>query len=353
MNTNLEKLICEFRSLHAEAIRIAGKDHEDSDLNALLKVAGGALEVFLKGHVHVGRKWVLARLISDLDIFGIGANEIQVLDKLRDDYNSAKHDPCFSVTASGVAKTIGDALDVLGSWRGKKIGTTEALATSKYKRTLWLAGWDHYVHGDGEVHIMAPSIEGDRVRPPSIDLIYLKGLAWPTVLDSLGAAVLRPEGLIPEKYLSEWAAEGDFAGARVYQGDFRELIKVLSSEELNLDLIPFLKRENDPNAMFNAVALAFVDVLPGLLTELDVGQHPEIILRQAALEYATPPGSRLARRFADGFSGFWLKVPSDLRRPLSGPRFVSPTKFQQLSTIASYVDDDLLITQVGELVIEF
>ncbi|MDB4927764.1 MAG: hypothetical protein JWM10_248 [Myxococcaceae bacterium] len=222
---------------------------------------GGSVETFLKAAGYPpGTNWSFAKLIDNLPTIGAPAEGLPPLHVLRHRYNSAKHDHVYDPTVHEVTETLDGAIAALSRWRGLGLGNTEAPAPALYRRMLWLASWDHYVHGDGEVQVFLPIAEDDGEHPPRIDVIYLKGLAWPDVLAPLGTSVSSATGRIPKKFLDSWESEGDCAGARVFEGEYRELLKVLAQAELRLDLIPLLKREADVSAVRTALALAATDV---------------------------------------------------------------------------------------------
>lgn len=351
MRTHLESVIDKLSSLRSEAVRLSGRDHEQDDLLALLKVAGGNLEAFLKALVHVGTNWNLFKLIDELSKFGVSTSDISTLHLLRSSYNSAKHDPGYQVDTDKVTDILDGVVSVLRQWKGLGIGASEHAYLPKYNRRLWLAGWDHFVHGDGEVHIILPAPECDGDFPPHVDVIYLNGLAWPDVLAPLSESVKSATGLIPQRFLDLWEQEGDFAGARVFDGDYRQLIHVLAGAELRLDLIPFLKRENDRRSMYNAVALASVDTA---LSDNPLSSEDELIdqiLYLASSQYAAPVTSPFVRTYASKFAKIIFRLPPEKRSALNGPLFVTEEKFKRLRASAICFENDLLISSRVELVI--
>lgn len=351
MQTHLQKIMSMIQDLEREAIHLSGQDHLPEDLFALVKNAGAALELFLKSHIHVGQSWKLHRLIDQLDSLGVSAADIEMLHNLRNNYNSPKHDPSYGAHIDEIIKILKDTSHVLQGWIGSRYGNAEQFYRPIYKRRMWLAGWDHYVHGDGEVHIMIPVGQDDVDFVPSLDVIYLKGLAWPSVLDKLGPAVSLADGIIPQRFLDMWSQEGDFADARVYYGDYRELIRTLASEELRLDLIPFLKRENDSSSMRNAVAIAAVDAAAGYEISTSESDFKEKIIDTASSEYACPSSSKFVRQFAEKFAKAIFNVPEEQRRSVTGPRFVNSINFQRQMKSSSYSDQWLLLNDHLELFI--
>lgn len=352
MATNLERLQSRISFLRDEAVYLSGRDHEPGDFAALLKNAGGMLETFLKAHVHpTGQNWNFVRLIDELAPMGISAQEIDSLHLLRRRYNAAKHDPAYESGVDEVAEALDGAVSVLNGMRGRGIGSSDNDAVPVYRRRIWLASWDHFVHGDGEVHVILPVAADDCDFPPSIDTIYLKGLAWPNVLQPLGAAVRPAQGLIPQKFLDMWENEGDFAGARVFDGVYKELLRALVGEELRLDLLPFLKRENDSMAMLTALAFASVDAVSehGAFSSID--EMRDEVLACGARDYAAPRTAELAVTAAERFCNLLTKVPGARQSEVTGPRFLSSARFEQALAQAVAHDDSAAITGELELVL--
>ncbi|MCB2199031.1 hypothetical protein KQI63_06470 [bacterium] len=352
MSTNLERLQNRISFLRDEAIYLSGRDHDPSDFAALLKNAGGMLETFLKAHIHpTGRNWNFERLIDELASMGISAQGISSLHLLRRRYNAAKHDPAYDAGMDEVIEALDGAVSALSEMLGRSIGSSEHDAVSAYRRRVWLASWDHFVHGDGEVHVILPVAENDCDFPFSIDVIYLKGLAWPDVLLPLGDSIHPAQGLIPQKFLDMWEKEEDFAGARVFDGVYKDLLRALVGAELRLDLLPFLKRENDPMAMLTAIAFASVDALSEHGAFSSIEEMKNEVLAYGARDYAAPRTSPLAIKAAERFCSLLDEVPSATQSEISGPRFVSAHRFEQALAQAVAHDDGAAITDELELVL--
>lgn len=352
MATNLQALQQRIRFLEQEAVYLSGRDHEPSDFADLLTNAGTWLERFLKAHIHPrGHNWKFVRLINELASIGVAAPAVASLHLVRRRYNSAKHDPAYEPSIDDVTGALGGLLVVLHGLAGRAFGTSEQEVAPAYRRRVWLASWDHYVHGDGEVHVMLPVGESDCDLPPSIDTIYLKGLAWPDVLKPLGASVRPAQGVVPQRFLDAWEREGDFAGARVFEGAYRDLLRVLAGAELGLDLLPFLKRENDRMAMLIAVAFASVDTVRSQGPFDSIKHMSDEIKAHAAREYAAPRASPLVVQAVARFSVLLNAVPPERFPQVAGPRFLPHAKFNQAVRTAVAHDGDVAVTREFEVVV--
>jgi hypothetical protein len=352
VRSHLQRILDTLTTLRSEATRLAGRDHEPSECASLLKDGGGSIETFLKAAAYPSKKkGTFEKLIDDLPTIGAPAVGLPALHLLRQRYNSAKHEHTFAPTTREVIDALDGAIVTLAGWRGLGIGATETPAPVLYRRTLWLASWDHYVHGDGEVQVFLPVLEEETDFPTAIDIIYLKGLAWPGVLDPLGADIAPAQDRIPKKFIDMWESDGDCAGARAFEGEYRDLLRALAQAELCLDLIPFLKREADASSMRTAVAFAAVDVARGWNGDATKKELIEAIQHVAAVDYAAPRAAPLPRKFADSFAALLSNLPPNELGSLTGPRFVTVRKFDELAHSARSQGDGVQISAGFEFVL--
>lgn len=352
MRTHLERFMHVLTALRAEAVRLSGHDHEPDECKTLLKDAGGLLETFLKEHVYgANAPGGLFLLINGLGEVGVSQVDREKLHFLRTRYNRAKHESAYAAPVDDAITALGDAVDIVASWRGQALGTSEDIAAPSYRRRVWLAGWDHFAHGDGEIQIIAPVDPDDTDFPPLLDLIYLKGLAWPGVLDPLDADVLEAGGLIPQRFLDRWENDGDFAGARVFEGEYRELLRVLAGDELRLDLIDFLKRENNRSAMRSATAFAAIDAARAGLSEGSQEDRVRAVMTIAAGDYGVPATAEVALRCASEHLVLIDAVDERNRRTLTGPRFVSHARLDRERRMAVASAPTALISMNHELLL--
>lgn len=322
-------------ALRAEAVRVGAHDHEPAELATLLKDAGGTLETFLKTHVFAGSNDGLNGLINHLPTLGVSGADVAALHVLRQRYNAAKHDAGYSPSVEDVTTAVDGARAVVGSWSGQGYGSCDSPATPAYRRCVRVVGWDHFTSGDGEVQVFAPVDPDECDFPLGIDMIYVKGLAFPALLGPLGSAVQPAAGIIPDKFIDAWENTGDCSGAFVFDGAYRELLRALCGAELRLDdLLPDLKRENDASAMRTAVAFAAIDVIREPDAPTVPAELTEAILLRALAEYAAPRTASFTQTFASSLADLLLEIPQADRAATSGPRFVHASKFRQLRPTA-------------------
>lgn len=355
MATNLDYMIAGMIAFRRRAVELSGEDHLSEDSAAILKDVGGRLETFFKEHIVpiLGSRVGFAQLIEALSGFGISVGDIAALHALRLDYNLAKHEPKFMLKAEVVCKHTDKAIKILNEFRGRGIATSEAQrVVPQYSRTIWLASWDHYIHGDGEINVFAP-VDETEDEPPLIDLIYVNGLAWPGLLVPLGATVQSAEGSIPKKFIDAWTIGEDFAGARVFRGAYRDLLKVFSQYELRLGILSFLKREQQDVSMRTAIAFSVVDAAAkGFKVPEEVDGIIAASMVISAADYAAPQEAVLARKYSDAMAQLLKALPEGVYVPiLRGPRFVGEIGFDALKVQAMALQNDVMITGDFELVV--
>jgi hypothetical protein len=199
------------------------------------------------------------------------------------------------------------------------------------RRLLWFAAWDHYNGGDTEVSVFLPcGLDID--IPWGFQTIYLEMLEWDAVLDELSAVgkVCLGDTCVPKKFYEFWKKEGDFLEAGTFEGDLRDLIVVFARHERVEDLLPFLKRENEPESMFVAAVFAAIDATKTAPDEDDRSALAEAIINIGGLRYAAPSTSKSFIRFTGELADLISRLPADTRRDISGPLWVSPARYAEL-----------------------
>jgi hypothetical protein len=195
---------------------------------------------------------------------------------------------------------------------------------------MWFAAWDHYIGGDTEISVFPPCTE-DIDIPWGFETIYVKMENWEEIMTELSAVgrVCRGRDCVPVKYYEFWRHESDFREAGSFQGDLREMIAVFARHERVEDILPDLRRENDPDSMFAAALFATTDVA-GSGVKGDGNLFAEAIVTEAGLRYAAPSTSKYLKRFASSLGRFLTGLPPEIRQQISGPLWVSPPKFAEL-----------------------
>jgi hypothetical protein len=316
MATYLDDIIVRLRNSRRAALFLSGHDHEPDDVTALVREAGALVERFLQGHVLPSPvRGELDGAIGGLKALGVPTQERKVLGRLRLAYNRAKHEPTFYAAPQEVASLFVDLETLFNGWVGRRLGRSEDKAQSRFRRQLWVAGWDYFTQGDTQVMTFLPAAGEEADRPYRIDTIDVVGTAWPEVLAPLGDSVRPARGVIPDSILLSWE-HGDFAGAYVFYGEYRDLIRTLARKELPVAAID--ARSADPASIRAAVLMAAVDVVRDSPDAADIASE---ISARAAAEYAAPEIA--TKLLIQELMPFLQKIPTAQRGELVGPRFVS------------------------------
>jgi hypothetical protein len=322
MATHLDDVVLRLRNLHRTGLFLIGHDHELDDLTALVREAGALVERFLKAHVLPSPvRGELDAAIGGLKALGVPARERDVLERFRIIYNSAKHDPTFHATPQDVTTRLLELERFFATWVGRRLGRSEEHAQARFMRELWVAAWDYFTQGDTQVMTFLPGSDGVPDQLRRIDTIDILGTAWPDVLSPLGDSVRPARGLIPAAILRSWE-HGDFAGARVFYGEYRDLVRALARQELPVAAID--SRPADLASIRTAVLMAAVDAARDTPDSFDLATE---ISARAAAEYAA--AEIATRSLIQKLTPFLRQLPADLRRRLIGPRFVSAEHMQR------------------------
>jgi hypothetical protein len=338
----------------AEGVALLAGDYDPRDLGRILIDAGSEVELFLKETVYESRRQrsTFKDLIDDLAHLGVPAEPIRQLDQLRILYNKAKHDPSYKVSSAETLRALEETASGIRSLSQQGIGLCNSSPPRTIRRTFWIAAWDHFTSHDTEVQLILPTPAPG--MPPTLDMIYIDWQAWDPIVNKLKTEGLLRLGkdTVPNWFYEHCAVE-DFIDAGAFDGDYRELIKLLSAHEKRQDLIPFLLRENDSSSMFAAVLLATVDLVTGGLLCDDPTELAERIARIAAHQYSAPRASRMAAKYVKHVAALLSGVPKDIKSKLSGPLWLPFKQFEELKEQAVACSDVyiLMILSDGRLVV--
>lgn len=99
MSSHFDEIIDTLNQAYSMSIRISGTHHTENDVKTFLKEIGATVELFLKEAVYENKrnKDDFYELIKDLATLGVSVDSIKALQKLRQSYNKAKHNPLSQV----------------------------------------------------------------------------------------------------------------------------------------------------------------------------------------------------------------------------------------------------------------
>lgn len=118
-----------------------------------------------------------------------------------------------------------------------------------------------------------------------------------------------------------FSSEGDFLNAGIWEGSYRDLIRILAKyewREINNQLLPGLARQHNATSVGTALTMAAVDIA-GAGAPQDAEALTEAILRRADTEYALNTSSSSIRLAARQIADLILTVPSIQQAGLIGP----------------------------------
>jgi hypothetical protein len=217
---------------------------ELSAVRDLVTEAGSRTEVLLKTAVlpHISPRANFNDCIVAVGLSSVDQSDFDTLHDFRRLYNAAKHDPQWTPSLLELQRLLPGVSKIIGRLSVNNVGQLNSEVRARFHQVFWVAVWDHFIGGDSEVQIIAPT-RGD--HPPTLDLVYVHIHLWDqlkSVLATVGT-VRRGEELIPPDVLASFGEDSDFHQAIVFEGSFRDLIAVLASHERREDLIPSLLRE--------------------------------------------------------------------------------------------------------------
>ena len=268
--------------------------------------------------------------INELPTVAIDQPARSHLHAVRRKYNAAKHDPAIVIPLLEATQLVEDARTAVDEIAAKGVGSVAAVVNPHLQRVFWIAVWDHYAHGDSEVHVILPGESEHWLGPPTFDIIYVSISAWDAIVASLPlvGTFKSGKGLIPDARYDSFNSDSDFLGAWVFEGDYRSLITTLAQHELRQELIPGLNRHESSGSMILAFLLASVDVAGSIGNPKDLA--PEII-KQATSVYAVPVEYRHSRYLADNLADMFQKIPHPDWSRISGPIWMGESGYGQFA----------------------
>ncbi|MEZ4862830.1 MAG: hypothetical protein R3C14_16050 [Caldilineaceae bacterium] len=333
MATYGEKFVSELSDATATLVRLTYDEYEPTQLRDVLSALGAKTEIFLKSAVLPRRnpKNTFEWFIEDLANEGIDQPSRDKLHALRKKYNKAKHHPATIIDLLEVLGIIKEATEAIKQIVLKRIGSTGAIVNPHLNRVFWLAVWDHYIHGDSEVHIILPNESEHWLGAPTFDIIYINLAVWDNVKADLALIGLFNDGrgIIPDSQYDAFNSDSDFLDAWVFEGDYRSLITTLAQYELRQDLILGLNRHETSGSMILAYLLASVDVVGSGGIPKDLAAA---IQQQATAVYAVPPDYLHAQYFAEGMAEMFLQIDLKEWSRISGPSWVRDAKYNEFAS---------------------
>lgn len=342
--SNLEALINRFfyligdgvtaRTLGAEIIETYSSAVEDlerlkfgpyspSAISGIIVPLGAKTELYLKSTIFpaANSNKNFNNLVNDLKSEGVADQDVDSLHDFRRLYNAAKHDPQadhgLATTLDIIikAKKAVREVDVLG------LGLTNTPLVKTIKYHLWVGFWDSYLGGFTEAAIMLP---GDNWRKVSAtDTIYLDFHAWDELKVTLHEhpRFRFGETEFPRDVWQSFTDDGDFLNAGVWDGDYAELIRLLTlyaNRSIESKLLPGLARTDSYISIGTSLISSCLAIIHEATSTIPSSILEERLLTKAESDYALQPTERV-RESAAQVCKLIKDIPHSEWRALSGP----------------------------------
>ncbi len=237
----LEGAIADLERLHLA-------HYTDEDVRGIIEDVGSRTERFFKTAVFPGLDPATSfdTAINGLKSLGFSKVLRANLHELRELYNDAKHDPSKPIRLKVATAILNQCRSTLGELIAADPGQVGSAAEAAVSRLLWISGYDDYTGGCTSVYASLPLPKD--VFATHVDVFWFHYAAWePLKADLLatGSFFYGHAHFEPEVYAR--SDEDDFIGAGVWDGDYRELVTILSHHEhrpLKDQLISSLRRDH-------------------------------------------------------------------------------------------------------------
>ncbi|WNS82222.1 hypothetical protein RRU94_15905 [Domibacillus sp. DTU_2020_1001157_1_SI_ALB_TIR_016] len=356
MRSSVDIILDITNQAYHEALNILATHHTPKDLLKYIKDVGVETELFLRESIYHNRnnRDNFKLLIDNLSRFNVSTTSIISLNELRREYNKAKHDPTTTIQSLDVIKIIKNTYNALKEIKDLNLGSN--MKTQSYSRVVWIAGWDHFNSGDTEIQIMIP-YDGNKF-PPHIDFFNIHWEGWDKLIErfKVNNTLLMGKEYFPDNVYNMLQNTGDFIGAGIYNGDYRELILEISKyvdSSIEEELIPDLQRKNAPIAIFYAIIYSTCDVISEGRFVHDIEVLKETILSIATYKYAILGESLYTNEWIPIMAEILMNLKEEHRNHLEGPIFLSSDKFESMRK-ESYItkkSPNIQITNDGKLLV--
>lgn len=306
----------------------SGVDYTQDQIVAVIANIGFRTELFLKGIIFPAEssRKNFADVIENLSTVGISTDGVTSLHELRRAYNTAKHEPDPEMSILASIEIVKRALISAREIEGLKLGLSANYYNPIANRLFWFSAWDHFAQGDTEIHIYIPGSVLGSFAPPLFDIVNIDASKWDEFLVELSliAEVKDGKGLIPDIQYNIFSAETDFVAAKVYEGDYRTLLAVLSKYELRQNLLQGLNRHDQSHSILISLILAAIDTL---VVNLSHEEQSILILNHAHQIYAIPENLTSTEPIVTELIKLFSALSPEDRNSIRGPVWVGSETF--------------------------
>ena len=231
--TRGDEIVSAIEAALADLRHVSHGSYQRQDISRIIDPLGSRVESFLRTAAWPGssRRENFYDLIERGRSAGLAVDRVDQLHRLRTTYNRSKHEPTAALLLGEVIESIRDGSLAMQALIALGIGAVNAPFQRELNNHLWVGFWDHYVGGETEVSVMLPGDNWTGVG--TLDTLHMRMGDWETLKRLLlahprfhwGKAFFEPE------VWEGFAGEGDFLNAGVWNGDYRELIRLLAAFE--------------------------------------------------------------------------------------------------------------------------
>jgi hypothetical protein len=351
--TKGEKILQSYKTAAAAFDRFVRLGYSVEDLRVVMNDIGVSTELFIKDAVFGKQKdkQNYEKLVDALPGLGLSQGDAQSLHGLRRVYNLAHHNNDIGTTLAQ-AQVLVAAAEAAVAWLvASNVGDVNADSRPGRRHLFWLAAWFHVNGGDVEVNILVPD-DSIRTTWAAFDQIFIKLDGWDAIvaeLDAVGTLNLG-RGTIPDPVYDRFDEVGDLVAAGTFEGGYGDLMSILAKHEDRQDLFPLLLRENDRNAMFQAVLLAMIDVATERPPSHDEAAVAEWLSEALETRYAAPRHAKYLERLVPIGAHILAELPDALWPVADGPTFVDSETYDDLveGAVSSGTYESIRIAFLGD-----
>lgn len=274
MQTNGAEFLEKIEHTKKELSDLSQRIYTPEDVAAILAAIGTKMELFFKSVLFPTESpWrPFKQFVSCLEDH-IDAEQVAKLQKFRELYNLARHNPRLSIGVIELQELIKTIEEIMIGVIKLDLGKTDEGTSASNKRIYWIAAWEHF--DDAEVHIIVPSDEDIGFGPPELDMIHLGSDTWENAKHALTTAgkLDGAKGYIPDELMTLWEKSRGFADAICFEGEYRELLTCLAKFQSASHRMPGTDRTACTQYVLVACLVAFVDII----NRVDVPDGEEVI----------------------------------------------------------------------------
>jgi hypothetical protein len=351
MTTRGDEMVRDAEAVTAQITTLGQATFSRRNLALLIEPFTSRLEYFLKAVVFptASRRAGLSQLIDDLPTIGTSQPSVAALHRLRELYNTSKHDPDRDLIWRECVDALNGTAAALGEVAGLGLPPVDARFEQELSAVVYVGLWDHYVGGETEIGLHLPSDHWTGTYP--IGTFHMPMQDWDRLKPLL---VNHPrfaggeQGMGSDIWQS-FAQEGDFLGGGAWQGDIRELLALLAPfNEATLEhaVIPFLSRRNSLLSTGTALISAAIDIIRGDAA-LDGETLRTRIADRARTEYAADASTTHGRAILEELVRLIGTLPNLRRAAVAGPVFEKVANGSQIEGVPVRLEGANLVWLIG------